>query len=213
VLELDKAMRAMALGLHRLSSGGHDGMVLWVDAVPSAPFPDLDHRMQQAAERFMVPVLALARQHSAALRQEHRRVRWRRERRANLAWLQNRTPDGEWLVLALVNQGQPQPEVQAACPAATQLVEALAPYRAKTVFANAFYSCLRSGSTIEPHRGPTNLRWRLHIPLQGDPTFRLRCGPLTRLCGGSTGVFCGASVLPSLPRRTAAGPGCPASRF
>jgi hypothetical protein len=80
-------------------------------------------------------------------------------------WLQNDVRGRKWEVLHLINQGEWNPMNMKACPRTTALLKALPNVMEGCLFGNAFVSVLETGTTIEPHCGPTNVRHRLHYGL------------------------------------------------
>lgn len=81
---------------------------------------------------------------------------------------------GSWEVLMLFERGRKHEENCARAPVATQIVEAGATVR--TLAGLTYFSRLAAGAQIAPHRGPTNLRLRCHLPLEipeGDCALRV----------------------------------------
>ena len=85
----------------------------------------------------------------------------------NLAqgWLRNTTPEGEWLVFHLFDQGEKVLENCACCPNTVGIIESIGPFIKGCAFGNALFSVLKPGTHITPHYGPTNCRIRCHLPL------------------------------------------------
>ena len=117
-----------------------------------------------------------------------------------LPWRRNETPSGVWAVLPLVSQGQPDDAVLRASPVAAELAGQLAHcmaaavvrpagapagQRGSNVFANVMWSVLWPNSTIEPHCGPTNVRYRVHLPVCVDrsASSTLTVGGIARYSG------------------------------
>jgi aspartate beta-hydroxylase len=75
--------------------------------------------------------------------------------------------DGDWDVLMLYERGQKQLENCARLPLTTELVERFE--TVKTFVGLVYFSRMRPGTHIKPHRGPTNLRVRCHLPLVVPP--------------------------------------------
>lgn len=115
-----------------------------------------------------------------------------------LPWQRNTTPTGVWAILPLVSQGQPDRHVVKASPVAAALASQLEHCMARPalrqlvgqqftprdscVFANVMWSVLWPDSSIEPHCGPTNVRWRVHIPvcIESKATVDMTVGGTTR---------------------------------
>jgi hypothetical protein len=115
-----------------------------------------------------------------------------------LPWQRNSTPAGVWAILPLVSQGQPDRRVVKASPVAAALASQLEHCMARPalrqlvgqqltprdscVFANVMWSVLWPDSAIEPHCGPTNVRWRVHIPvcIGSEATANMTVGGTTR---------------------------------
>ena len=85
---------------------------------------------------------------------------------------------GKWEWHSFIDKGSISTEFQHECPVTTALLESFtAPrFMKHTPFSFAFFSTLRSQSSIQPHYGPANIRIRCHLPLivpQGDCGFRV----------------------------------------
>ena len=82
--------------------------------------------------------------------------------------------DGAWDVFVLYERGVKQPENCARCPATTKIIEGFDTMR--TYSGLVYFSRMRPGTHIKPHRGPTNLRVRCHLGLvvpEGDCALRV----------------------------------------
>lgn len=87
-------------------------------------------------------------------------------------WYLNNTPEGEWAVYHLINQGAKVQANADKCPKTYEILENLAGSMStsKNLFANASFSVVQSGTHISPHYGPTNVRIRCHLGLRvSDP--------------------------------------------
>jgi hypothetical protein len=97
--------------------------------------------------------------------------------RLHPAWQRESEPlarEGEWDVIMLYERGRKQVENCARFPATAALVERFA--TVKTESGLVYFSRLRAGAHVKPHRGPTNLRVRCHLPLVvpiGDCAIRV----------------------------------------
>jgi len=80
-------------------------------------------------------------------------------------WFKNTTPEGEWLVFHLFNQGGKVEDNCVRCPNTVQIVESIVPFMKGCSFGNALFSVVRPGTHITAHYGPTNCRIRCHFPL------------------------------------------------
>lgn len=80
-------------------------------------------------------------------------------------WSKNTTPDGEWLVFHLFNQGEKVESNCAMCPNTLQTIEGVKPFIKGCSFGNALFSVIAPGTHITAHYGPTNCRLRCHLPL------------------------------------------------
>lgn len=85
---------------------------------------------------------------------------------------------GRWEWHSYIDKGKISTEFAQDCPHTTALLESFTHPRfmKHTPFSFAFFSTLRSQSSIQPHYGPTNIRIRCHLPLivpQGDCGFRV----------------------------------------
>eukprot|EP00045_Choanoeca_perplexa_P001672 m.21140 g.21140 ORF g.21140 m.21140 type:complete len:303 (+) comp11103_c0_seq5:96-1004(+) len=143
--------------------------LLAVPNLPSEPFP--------ASDSFPAELIAIVKQYTPLLAAEYRQRAWQPHlTHSNQApWRSNKVPTGSWTYLSLVNQGVEQDFLKY-CPVAAELLERLSPWTCQDVFGNALYSELSPGSSIEPHCGPTNTRWRLHVPLSEDQGAAIAVG-------------------------------------
>ncbi|XP_069135509.1 aspartate beta-hydroxylase domain-containing protein 2-like [Argopecten irradians] len=84
---------------------------------------------------------------------------------SNALWKVNNTPNGQWKVLHLVNQGVLQRNMVDLCPTTFDIVSSLPSVMTKNVFANIAFSVIEPGTVITEHYGPTNIRLRCHLGL------------------------------------------------
>ena len=80
-------------------------------------------------------------------------------------WFKNTTPEGEWLVFHLFNQGKKVEYNCAMCPNTVQIIESVESFMKGCSFGNALFSVVTPGTHITAHYGPTNCRVRCHLPL------------------------------------------------
>eukprot|EP00730_Choanoeca_flexa_P000092 TRINITY_DN10040_c0_g1_i2.p1 TRINITY_DN10040_c0_g1~~TRINITY_DN10040_c0_g1_i2.p1 ORF type:complete len:303 (+),score=25.39 TRINITY_DN10040_c0_g1_i2:71-979(+) len=155
---LTTAIRHIKPGL-RLPQEKQRPTLFAIPNLPSQPFPNISELPQ---------LQEIALEATPLLKAEYDRIAWRPLATTQAPWRSNQTPCGSWTYLSLINQGTWQTSALPYCPVAMDLLQRLAGMRCHDVFANALYSVLSPGSSIEPHCGPTNARWRLHIPLSED---------------------------------------------
>jgi aspartate beta-hydroxylase len=87
--------------------------------------------------------------------------------------------EGSWDVLMLYERGRKNVENCNRCPITTSVVEAHNTVR--THAGLIYFSKMKSGTHIAPHRGPTNIRLRCHLGIQvPDGDCGLRVGGETR---------------------------------
>ena len=86
--------------------------------------------------------------------------------------LENDVTRGTWQVLHLMKQGEWVKSNVALCPKTRNALRSLGKGRTMEgcIFGNVFISVLHPGTVIDPHCGPTNIRHRLHYPLQVPDT-------------------------------------------
>ena len=72
----------------------------------------------------------------------------------------------QWDKFYLVNQGKEIKENTKLCSQTYKILCRCNNILENCLFGYVFFSQLKPGSTIEPHKGPTNCRLRCHIPLQ-----------------------------------------------
>lgn len=84
---------------------------------------------------------------------------------ASEGWFKNTTPEGEWLVFHLFNQGEKVEENCTMCPNTMEIIESIEPFMKGCSFGNALFSVVTPGTHITEHYGPTNCRIRCHLPL------------------------------------------------
>ena len=86
--------------------------------------------------------------------------------------LKNDVTWGTWQVLHLMNQGEWVKSNVALCTNTRNALRSLGKGRTMEgcIFGNVFISVLHPGTVIDPHCGPTNIRHRLHYPLQVPDT-------------------------------------------
>jgi aspartate beta-hydroxylase len=87
---------------------------------------------------------------------------FQRESEPNLA------REGEWDVLFLYERGRRNDANCAAVPAASHIVDAH-PSAIRDLGGLAYFSRLAPNTHVKPHRGPTNLRVRVHLGLHVPP--------------------------------------------
>jgi aspartate beta-hydroxylase len=86
---------------------------------------------------------------------------------------------GDWDVAFFYERGRRHDEVCEACPVTTRGIETMPAMR--TAGGLIYVSRMRSGTHIQPHRGPTNLRLRCHLGITvPDGDCALRVGDDTR---------------------------------
>lgn len=78
-------------------------------------------------------------------------------------WLRNDTPEGQWRVFHLINQGKVMEENIKLCDKTFELVSKLQGVMKRNVFGNVVFSAINPGTTISTHYGPTNIRIRCHL--------------------------------------------------
>ena len=91
-------------------------------------------------------------------------------------WTINDSPQGEWRVFQILNQGVWNPMLlceerdvgnsKKACQSLYELVRDIPDLLNNSLFGNAFVSKIYPGTNIEPHCGPTNVRHRLQFLLK-----------------------------------------------
>ena len=81
-----------------------------------------------------------------------------------------------WTSAYLWNDGEPEPEVMAACPETAKLMESLPLTHIKGFSPSVLFSKLNAGATIAPHTGMINARLICHLPLIVPPSCGLRVG-------------------------------------
>lgn len=86
-------------------------------------------------------------------------------RMTDRGWIVNSTPDGEWSVFHLINQGKITENNSKHCPEVMQLVDQFPCVMKNNVFGNVSFSVMQPGTHITPHYGPTNIRIRCHLGL------------------------------------------------
>lgn len=81
---------------------------------------------------------------------------------------ENDVTRGTWQVLHLMNQGDWVNSNVALCPKTMEVLRSLGDGKIMDgcIFGNVFVSVLHPGTVIDPHCGPSNVRHRLHFPLQ-----------------------------------------------
>lgn len=79
---------------------------------------------------------------------------------------------GTWSVLFLYERGRRVDEHCALCPITTQIVERHRTHR--SLGGIIYFSNLAPGTYVSPHRGPTNMRLRVHLGLDIPPNCGLR---------------------------------------
>lgn len=95
------------------------------------------------------------------IKSEFKRIRFNKGE----GWIKNTTPDGEWLVYHLFNQGEKVTRNCNLCPYTVQVIESIEPFIRGCSFGNALFSVIRPRTHITEHYGPTNCRIRCHVPL------------------------------------------------
>ncbi|XP_033749026.1 aspartate beta-hydroxylase domain-containing protein 2-like [Pecten maximus] len=89
-------------------------------------------------------------------------------------WKVNKTPNGQWKVLHLVNQGKVERNMVDLCPNTFNIVSSLPSLMEENVFANVAFSVIEPGTVITEHYGPTNIRLRCHLGLVTPKSCHLR---------------------------------------
>lgn len=115
--------------------------------------------------------------HTPIILQEYLRLKERR-RGENYETGEEKLHDGRWEWHSYIDKGTVSSEFSLECPRTAELLDSFVQPRLmrETPFSFAFFSTLRSHSSISPHYGPTNIRIRCHLPLivpQGDCGFRV----------------------------------------
>jgi aspartate beta-hydroxylase len=86
---------------------------------------------------------------------------------------------GDWDVAFFYERGRRREEICTACPVTTRGIETLPAIR--TAAGLIYVSRMRGGTHISPHRGPTNVRVRCHLPIRvPDGDCAIRVGEETR---------------------------------
>ena len=80
-------------------------------------------------------------------------------------WFKNTTPDGDWFVFHLFNQGVGVEENCGKCPQTLALLDSVELFMGNCAFGNALFSVLLPGTHISRYYGPTNCRVRCHVPI------------------------------------------------
>ena len=88
-------------------------------------------------------------------------------------WVKNSTPEGDWLVYHLINQGERVVNNCRKCPLSVEIIESVELIIKGCSFGNALFSVVRAGTHITAHYGPTNCRIRCHLPLYVPNNCRL----------------------------------------
>lgn len=84
---------------------------------------------------------------------------------------------GDWEWRSFVLKGQWQSEMAAQCPETAKILREHVPdLMLELPFAYCFFSTLKSGSAIQPHYAPCNLRVRCHLGLSVPSADSTECG-------------------------------------
>eukprot|EP00536_Pseudo-nitzschia_multiseries_P007652 jgi/Psemu1/305101/fgenesh1_kg.182_\ len=96
------------------------------------------------------------------------------------------SPDGEWKVFHILNQGVWNPillsannEGKKSCQKLLELVRGIPGLLNNCLFGNIFVSKIYPGTNIEPHCGPTNVRHRLQFLLKLPETLMSSTSPVS----------------------------------
>ncbi|XP_061197208.1 aspartate beta-hydroxylase domain-containing protein 2-like [Saccostrea echinata] len=81
-------------------------------------------------------------------------------------WSKNNTPNGQWCVFHLINQGRVVQDNVAICEKTFGIITKLHNIMNRNVFGNVLFSVVNPGTTISTHCGPTNIRIRCHLGLK-----------------------------------------------
>ncbi|HWZ63626.1 MAG TPA: aspartyl/asparaginyl beta-hydroxylase domain-containing protein [Steroidobacteraceae bacterium] len=81
---------------------------------------------------------------------------------------------GQWNIFTLYELGKKNLANCAKCPETTRIVESLA--AVQTLVGLVYFSHMKPGTRILPHKGPTNLRIRCHLALEVPPRCGIRVG-------------------------------------
>ncbi|KAE9552710.1 hypothetical protein FO519_004076 [Halicephalobus sp. NKZ332] len=82
-------------------------------------------------------------------------------------WMKNQEANGScWFVFPLLNQGQWMDQHCHEDPELMEVLHSLDSVMHGCAFGNIFFSMLPAKSTIQVHRGPTNIRLRCHLGLE-----------------------------------------------
>jgi len=161
-LQRQRLQRAVVESRQQRHTGAQRPTVLFLPWLRSSPFPS-DSIHAQARRIFSTRATC------AAIHEEYRKAR----ARDTGQWKYNSASgEGKWRVLHLINQGRWQP-VADACPVTSRALKSVP--LVEGVFGNAFFSELDNDTKILPHYGPTNVRHRLHLPLELPGTAELHC--------------------------------------
>ncbi|XP_078487094.1 aspartate beta-hydroxylase domain-containing protein 2-like [Ciona intestinalis] len=88
-------------------------------------------------------------------------------------WKTNSTPQGEWSLFYLVNQGKEIAINCEQCPVTTSVLRSMGSIMGGCGFGNACFSIVKPGTMITEHCGPCNVRTRCHFGLNIPDGFEL----------------------------------------
>jgi aspartyl/asparaginyl beta-hydroxylase (cupin superfamily) len=143
------------------------------DSAPGALYPDLASQPWYDPHDF--PLVRYLESHYPAIREEILTLAPSRFHRES----ERIKRSGDWDVAFLYERGRRHDEVCDACPVTTHGIDGYPAIR--TSVGLIYVSRMRAGTHIRPHRGPTNLRVRCHLPLEvPDGDCALRVGEQVR---------------------------------
>eukprot|EP00457_Paulinella_chromatophora_P011420 gb/GEZN01011560.1/.p1 GENE.gb/GEZN01011560.1/~~gb/GEZN01011560.1/.p1 ORF type:complete len:292 (-),score=29.94 gb/GEZN01011560.1/:247-1122(-) len=83
---------------------------------------------------------------------------------------------GAWDWYSYVTKGKPSEVFEQQCPVTASILKGVPGFMTGVPFAYSFFSALASGSKIDPHFAPCNLRLRCHFPLFVPDELTHDCG-------------------------------------
>ena len=101
---------------------------------------------------------------------------YKRANSTSEGWRINTTPNGQWKIYPLFNQGQKIDKNCKNCSETLKILDSFPTLMQGCIYGNAMFSVLQPGSVIEPHTGPCNFRLRCHLPLIVPAGFKVQVG-------------------------------------